>query len=215
VEKIVINLDDTLEFPNMGPFPANAPLGYLNLYKMRYGYDISIPSMAEIFPVADQFTDGLFNGTGKFVVRIFYNSLTYPNLNPADPNPVFQSLDSGKKYQNVSVLKSVPSLYRPGLVIYYRTYDLGKLPAGRYKLASPSTISTTSDITGWVKTPPLDVNEYWSFLEGIQNSLRGTFENGAIYSPVGTIQVTNDENGHPYGYWGGMWFDKSIDHNIR
>lgn len=208
VEKLVIGLEDILEFPNMGPFPANTPNWYNDVYKCYYG--VTYPSVAEIFPVADRFTDSLFNGTGKFTIRVLYSTVTNPNQNPADPKPTFQSLDSGKQYKANSTLKSIPVLSSSKYVIYYRTYDLGTVPAGRYKLVSPNTISTNTDVNGWAVNFGLTSNEYWSFEEGIQNSLRGTFQNGLVSSSIGTIQVTADEDGHPYGYWGGQWFDKSL-----
>lgn len=214
VEKIVVALGDTLEFPNMGPFPANTPSGYFKIYENNYGH--RPPSIAEIFPEADYFADQLLNGTGKFVVRVLYDALTYPNLTPADPKPVFQNIDTGKQYHVAGVLHSVPVIDRAHLVRYYYTYDFGALPAGRYKLASPSVISTTTDIKGWSNTPPLEQMEYWSFREGIQTSLSGLLTESGSYLPhVGAIQVVNNQNNHAYGYWGGTWYDKSIDHGFR
>jgi hypothetical protein len=214
VEKIVVTLGDSLEFPNMGHFPANTPQGYYKIYKNNFGNPV--PSIAEIFPDIDQFTDSLMNGTGKFVLRILYGEITYPNLNPADPKPVLQSIDTGKQYQVNGELHSVPVIDRKDIVWYYRTYDLGALPAGRYKIVSPTTLSTTTDITGWVTTPPLDINEYWSFNEGIYISTFGLLsESGSTFPHIGSIQTVANDNGTVYGFWGGTWFDKSIDHGFH
>jgi hypothetical protein len=135
------------------------------------------------------------------------------NLNPADVMPKFMNVETGKTYQvagNLSVVQ-----YATGNeYVYYRTYDLGKLPEGTYKLVSPTQIHKLVIInprsqhyqSGWQSQLSDITSEGWSFQYGIEESTM-TMHAWPNYG----IIISNDTNGHPYGYWGGLWWDINLD----
>ena len=200
VEKFVISVEsqEELEFPNMGSIPSNMQATAENFWQANYQHDV--PSIAQILPNAYQFADTVSFGNGKFTATILYltlKTITNPNLNPADPMPTFQNVQTGQKYQIAGTLKTV-TLPGSNTLQYYRTYDLGQLPEGTYKLVSPTATAMNPAMNGWFNNfngQPYAQVEWWSLANGVSMSA-GQFTGGANY-----IQVTNSTSGHPYGYW--------------
>lgn len=207
VERFVINceIQGELEFPNMGPIPSNQQEA-LNLYwQVIYGHDL--PRVAEIFPLADHFADVKLNGTGRFTARVLVLPVaTTTETPPADPKPVFKNVADGTLITPVGIRKTVylADSTAKNLVFYYFTYDLGKRPTGQYRLTTPTVLSGNPTYTGWFNSTFNEHGEWWSFHDGIKMSL------GEIWAGASWMVVSNDENGNPYGYWGGIWWDDSL-----
>jgi len=198
VERLVINAEPRaqLEFPNMGPIPG-ADYEFMQAYwQDNFGQDM--PSVAEILPRADHFTDVLLNGTGKFMVRILIVPPT-GTQSVADPMPEFKNVQTNDLITPVGVHTTIFKV-NTNLVYHLFTYDLGAQPAGEYVLISPTATNMMSPYTGWFYVGPSEQTEYWSYVTALKMSTRL-----AIGSDLSYITVANDSYGNPYGYWGGIW----------
>jgi flagellin-like hook-associated protein FlgL len=188
-----------LEFPNMGSIPVDKQTFLQNRWQQVY--HMNVPNVAEILPQVDRFADQVLNGSGNFVVRVLYVQTSTHDLTPTDVMPVFENLQTGQTYSAVGSLKKFADNQGTGSYYLYR-YTLNAT-AGSYKLVSPTSTFSGPTAPGW-KTN-LDVSlEGWS----LQDAL--TMSQGSYLGQQGFVQVTNDANGHPYGYWGGQWLDLGI-----
>jgi hypothetical protein len=188
-----------LEFPNMGSIPADKQA--LLQSRWQQVYHMNVPSVAEFLPQVDILADQVLNGTGKFTARVLYIQPAKQGSTPRDVMPVFQNMQTGQTYSAAGSLKKFADSQSTGTYYLYR-YTLNA-PAGNYKLVSPTNTFSGPTAPGWKIN--LDVS-----LEGwvLQDAL--TMSQGSYLGQQGFIQVANDVNGHPYGYWGGQWLDVSI-----
>jgi len=187
------------EFPNMASIPADKQAFLQNHWQQVF--HMNVPNVAAILPQVDQFADQALNGTGKFVARVLYIQPSKHDLTPKDVMPVFQNMQTGQTYSAAGSLKKFADNQGTGTYYLYR-YTLNA-PAGNYKLVSPTTTFSGPTVPGWkINLEPTLAG--WS----LQDAL--TMSKGSYLGQSGFIQVTNDANGRPYGYWGGQWLDVSI-----
>ena len=224
VEKLVFSAHPNYlsELPNMGPIPE-----FLDEYEY---YSNVRPYLAQIFPRADYVSDYALNGTGAFTVRVLFSThIDDPNYIYRIPEPeeipiTIQNNATGETYTATGRLRSTdveeihwypdpnngspePAWWAYGhknLTIMY--YNFSGIPAGYYKLISPiDYTSKAGSDTGWVtQISNYDISPVgWNLEKGYQMS-KGTDVYG--YGISGSfIEIINDENGYPYGHWGGYW----------
>lgn len=147
--------------------------------------------------------DQVLNGSGKFTARVLYVQPTTRAVTPRDLMPIFQNLQTGQTYSGAGALKTVTSMNSWAGNYYIYRYTLA-VPAGSYKLVSPTTTFVGATVPGWKINSEASL-EGWSLKDALVMS------EGSYLGQQGYIEVTADAYGRAYGYWGGQWLDLSIN----
>ncbi len=183
-----------LEFPNMGPIPADKYQIMQNYWQQVYHVDVT--NVAEILPQVDQFADQVLNGDGQFVARVLFINKLSGGVTPTDLRPTFQNMETGQSYSVAGTLHNFVMDPTYNYYYYYYRYVMD-LPEGNYKLTAPTTVFKGSPPNGW-RISFDESTEYWSFNDAIKMST------DSYLGQSGFINVSNVTN-NPYGYWGGQW----------
>jgi len=221
----------TAEVPNFSPLPKfveyeNNPEYWRRIPDAMW-YDI----LGRLFCRADYVADQVLNGTGAFTARVLFcmrdsiDTSYYPTIpEPEAMRLTFQNNETGKTYSAIGSLKTVtidrrrpylgpewenykdPEVESP---FHLMVYNFSRLPAGYYTLISPT--STAPDLDkgkGWVLNPQnrnywLSHCYNWSIGQWLYREHNYPYDD--LWWRTSFIEVFSDEEGNPYGYWGGYW----------